>query len=93
MLEEPERRNGRKENETHFENPIRFESVHANTSILSAPHHLAPIPERASAPPQCPVRPEHGAERGRRLETLGGVDMFEYFARYGEVVLDRLLVR
>jgi len=82
----------REGNETHFENPIRFESVHAKTSILSAPHALAPIAERACAPPQRPVRPEHGAERRRRSETLGGVDMLEHFAHHGEVVLDRLLV-
>jgi len=86
-------KNRRKENETHFENPIRFESVHAKTSILSAPHDLTPIAERACARPQRSVRPEYRAERRRRPETLGGVDMLEHFARHGEVVLDRLLVR
>jgi hypothetical protein len=83
----------KKKGKTYFENPVRFEDVHAKTSVLSAPHDLAPIAERARARPQRPVRPQDGAERRRRLEPLGGVNELEDFARHGEVVLDRLLVR
>src|SRR5260221_12763242 len=71
---------GVKKTITHFKNPIRFESVHAETSILSAPHDLMPIAQRACARPQRPVCPEYGSERRRLLETLGGVDMLEHIA-------------
>jgi hypothetical protein len=60
--------------------------------ILPAPHDLAPIAKRARAFPQRPIRPGHGAEQRRRLETLGGVEMVEHFVCHGEVVLDWLLV-
>jgi hypothetical protein len=78
---------------SYLENAIRLEGVHAQTGILPAAHDLAPLTNRACARPQCAVRPEDGAERRRRLEALGGLDVPENFARYGEVVLDRLLVR
>jgi len=75
-----------------FKNAISFERAHVKMSLLPAPHDLTPIAERACGCPHRPVRPEHGAERRRRLETLGGVDTLEHSARPGEVVLDWLLV-
>ena len=60
--------------------------------IHPAPHDLAPISMRARACPQRPLRPGHGSEQRRRLETLGDVDMVEHFGCHGEVVPDWLLV-
>jgi len=50
----------------------RFESEHARTGILPAPHDLVLIDEQECARPQCPVHPEHGTERCQHLETLSG---------------------
>ena len=61
-------------------------------ALLPAAHDFAPIANRACARSQRAVRPEDGDERRRRLEALRDVDVLEHFARYGEVVLHRLLV-
>jgi len=57
----------------------RLDGVHAQTSILPAPHNLAPIADQVRARLQ---HPERGTKRRRRLQALRG-----------EVVHDRLLVR
>ena len=78
---------------THLENAVRLHGVHAQPGKLPTAHDLAPIPDRTRARPQRAVRPQDCAERRRRLQTFGSVDVFEDLARHGQVVLDRLLIR
>jgi hypothetical protein len=87
------KRNRTLERKTHFENPVRLYGVNAQAGKLPTAHDLAPIPDRTRARPQRAVRSQDGAERRRRLETFGGVDVFEDLARHGQVVLDWLLIR
>lgn len=82
-----------KKGDSHLEDPIRLNGINPQTRILPTPDNLPPISKRARARPQRRVRPEYGAERRRRLETFGRIDMFKNFARHGKVVLYRLLIR
>src|SRR6266702_8687925 len=47
----------------HLEDPIRLDGIHAQTCPLTARDDLAPVRDRARAPPQRPIRSEHRAER------------------------------
>ena len=78
---------------SHLEDPVCLNGINPQTRIFPAPDDIPPIPNRARARPQRGVRPEHGAEGRGRLQALGRVDVLENFARYGEVVLYRLLIR
>jgi len=84
---------GETQKRRHLENTICLNSIHAQTGPLPALDNLAPVPDGARAPPKRRVRPEHGAERRGRLQTLRGVDLLEHFARNGKVVFYGLLVR
>ena len=84
---------GEKQKRRYLENTIRLDSIQAQTGPLPPLDNLVPVPNRARAPPQRCIRPEHGAEGRGWLETLRGVDMLEHFARHRKAVFYGLPVR
>ena len=91
MLRTTER--GGEGNHPHLKDSVRLDGINRQTRIFPSLNDIPPIPDRARARQQRGVRPEHGAERRGRLQTLGRVDVFEDLARHGQVVLYRLLIR
>jgi hypothetical protein len=77
----------------HLEDPIRLNSINAQTRPLAARDDLTPVLNRAGTAPQRPIRPKHSTKRRRRLQPFCSIDMLEYLPRHRQIIPDWLLIR